>query len=113
MTKASGARQRNPPHPGKVLSDLWMKPVSLTVTAVADSLGVTRKVISKIVNGQAAVTQEVAVRLERAFGASAASWLGHQAAFDLWQGHDCTPIPVGEPRARPMRVGKRSFWAVP
>jgi len=62
-----------------------MKPLGLTVAAVADSLGVTQKVVSKIVNGQAAVTPEVAVRLEMAFGASAASWLGHQAAFDLWR----------------------------
>lgn len=85
ITRAPGARQHNPPHPGEVLAGLWMEPLGLTVTAVAEALGVSRKTVSKIVNGNGAVTPEMALRLELAFGASAQSWLGHQAAFDLWQ----------------------------
>lgn len=85
ITRTSGIRQHNPPHPGEVLAGLWMEPLGLTVTAVADALGVSRKTVSKIVNGNGAVTPEMALRLELAFGASAQSWLGHQAAFDLWQ----------------------------
>lgn len=85
ITRAPGVRQHNPPHPGEVLAGLWMEPLDLTVTAVADALGVSRKTVSKIVNGNGAVTPEMALRLELAFGASAQSWLGHQAAFDLWQ----------------------------
>jgi len=73
-TRASaGIRQHKPPHPGEVLFGLWMGPLGLTVTAVADSLGVARKTVSKIVNGYAAVMPEMAVRLEMALGTSAAS----------------------------------------
>ncbi|MGH8163035.1 MAG: HigA family addiction module antitoxin [Rhodanobacteraceae bacterium] len=85
ITRTPGIRQHNPPHPGEVLSGLWMEPLGLTVTAVADALGVSRKTVSKIVNSNGAITPEMAMRLELAFGASAQSWLGHQAAFDLWQ----------------------------
>ena len=85
ITRTPCIRQHNPPHPGEVLSGLWMEPLGLTVTAVADALGVSRKTVSKIVNGNGAITPEMAMRLELAFGASAQSWLGHQAAYDLWQ----------------------------
>jgi antitoxin HigA-1 len=84
-TSAPGIRQHNPPHPGEVLTGLWMEPLDLTVTAVAEALGVSRKTVSKIVNRGGAITPEMALRLELAFGASAQSWLGHQAAFDLWE----------------------------
>jgi len=85
IIRAAVIRQHNPPHPGEVLAGLWMEPLGLTVTAVAAALGVSRKTVSKIVNGSGAVTPEMAMRLELALGASAQSWLGHQAAFDLWQ----------------------------
>lgn len=85
ITSVQGIRQHNPPHPGEVLAGLWMEPLGLTVTATADALGVSRKTVSKIVNGKGAITPEMALRLELAFGASAQSWLGHQATFDLWQ----------------------------
>ena len=85
ITRNAGIRQHNPPHPGEVLAGLWMGPLGLTVTAVADALGVSRKTVSKIVNGGGAITPEMALRLELAFGASAQSWLGHQSAYDLWQ----------------------------
>ena len=78
------ARQHSPPHPGEILSGLWLEPLGLSVTEAAKALGVSRKTISKIVNGSGAVTPEMAMRLELAFGASAESWLSHQAAYDLW-----------------------------
>ena len=85
ITRTPDTRQHNPPHPGEVLAGLWMEPLDMTVTALAEALGVSRKTVSKIVNGSGAVTPEMAMRLELAFGASAQSWLGHQAAYDLWQ----------------------------
>jgi|SRR5580765_5628452 addiction module HigA family antidote len=84
ITRQAGSRQHNPPHPGEVLAGLWLEPLGLSVTGAAEALGVSRKTVSKIVNGGGAITPEMAVRLELAFGASAQSWLGHQAAFDLW-----------------------------
>lgn len=77
--------QFNPPHPGEILSELWLKPLGLSVTKTADTLKVSRKTLSEIVNGRAAVSAEMALRLELAFGKSAESWLGHQSAYDLWQ----------------------------
>ncbi len=56
------------------------------------------KTLSKIVNGKARVTPEIAVRLSVALGGSAESWLGHQAAYDLWEieqhGDDLRAVPL-------------------
>lgn len=78
-------RMHNPPHPGELLRELWLVPMGLSITAAAEQLGVSRKTLSEIVNGRSAVTPEMALRLELAFGKSAHSWLGHQGAYDLWQ----------------------------
>lgn len=78
-------RMHNPPHPGEILRELWLTPLGLSITAAAETLHVSRKTLSEIVNGRAAVTADMALRLEAAFGKSAQSWLGHQAAFDLWR----------------------------
>lgn len=78
-------RMHNPPHPGELLRELWLVPMGLSITAAAERLGVSRKTLSEIVNARSAVTPEMALRLELAFGMSAHSWLGHQSAYDLWQ----------------------------
>ena len=78
-------KQHNPPHPGAILAGLWLEPLSLTITATAAALGISRKHVSELVNGRAAISVDVALRLERAFGKSAESWLAHQTSFDLWQ----------------------------
>ncbi|MGQ0530853.1 MAG: HigA family addiction module antitoxin [Panacagrimonas sp.] len=77
--------QFNPPHPGEILDELWLQPLELSITRAADTLKVSRKTLSEIVNGRAAISAEMALRLELAFGKSAESWLGHQAGYDLWQ----------------------------
>lgn len=73
----------NPAHPGEVLKELWLKPSGLTVTHTALRLGVTRKTVSKIINGHGAITPEMALRLEIVFGASAQAWMNMQTAYDL------------------------------
>lgn len=75
----------NPPHPGEIIQGLWLESAGLSVTDAASALGISRKTLSKIINSRGSVTAEMAIRLEAAFGASAESWLGHQAAYDLWQ----------------------------
>jgi antitoxin HigA-1 len=84
-------RMHNPPHPGEILRELWLEPMNLSITAAAAGLKVSRKTLSEIVNGRAAITAEMALRLELAFGKSATSWLGHQAAYDLWQLREKAP----------------------
>ncbi len=78
-------QMHNPPHPGEVLQGLWLDPMGISITEAAQALGVSRKTLSKIVNGRGALTPEMAVRLGRAFDTSPESWLAHQAAYDLWQ----------------------------
>lgn len=75
----------DPPHPGEVLREMWLDPLAMSITEAATRLKVSRKTLSEVVNGRASVSPEMALRLELAFGKSAQSWLGHQAAFDLWQ----------------------------
>lgn len=75
----------NPPHAGLILSEMWLKPLGLTITKAAAQLNVSRKTLSEVVNAHAAITPEMALRLEMAFGKSADSWLGHQSAHDLWK----------------------------
>jgi addiction module HigA family antidote len=77
-------KMHNPPHPGEVLRQLCLKPLNLTVTDAARSLGVSRKALSSILNGRAGISPEMAVRLSMAFNTSAESWLNQQVQYDLW-----------------------------
>ena len=75
----------NPPHPGKVLKELCIEPLGLTVTEAAKALGVSRKTLSTILNGKSGISPEMAVRLSIAFNTSSESWLNQQTQYDLWQ----------------------------
>lgn len=75
----------NPPHPGKVLKELCLEPLNLTVTEAAKGLGVSRKTLSSIINGKAGISPEMAIRLSIAFNTSSESWLNQQLQYDLWQ----------------------------
>jgi addiction module HigA family antidote len=77
-------RMHNPPHPGEVLVDTVLREDGgLTVTKFAKRLGVSRVALSRVVNGRAAVSAELAIRLAAALGGSAESWLTMQLAYDL------------------------------
>jgi addiction module HigA family antidote len=74
----------NPPHPGAVLADTVLREDGgLTVSDFAKRLGVSRVALSRVVNGRAAVSAELAIRLAAALGGSAESWLTMQLAYDL------------------------------
>jgi addiction module HigA family antidote len=72
----------NPPHPGQVLRD-YLGDVS--VTNAAKHLGVTRVALSRILNGGAGISADMALRLSDALGTSPELWAGMQAQYDLWQ----------------------------
>ncbi len=76
---------KNPPHPGRSIKDACLEPLGLSVTEGAEVLGVARHTLSRVINGQAGISPEMAIRLEKAFGSSADSWLRMQAAYDLAQ----------------------------
>src|SRR5919106_1621061 len=68
-------KMHNPPHPGEVLRELCLEPLGLSVTRAAEALGVSRKTLSAILNERAGISPEMAIRLSKAFGTSAESWL--------------------------------------
>jgi addiction module HigA family antidote len=76
---------KNPPHPGLSVRHDCLEPLGLSVTEAARKLGVSRKQLSDIVNGRAGISPEMAVRLDKAFGGGAETWLRLQAAYDLAQ----------------------------
>lgn len=76
---------KNPPHPGELVREECLAPLGLTVTAGAQALGVSRKVLSDIVNGRAGVSALMAIRLARVFGGTPEAWLNMQSAYDLAQ----------------------------
>ena len=71
----------NPPHPGSLLEDYLG---DISIAEAARRLGVTRATLSRIRNGHAAVSAEMAVRLSILLGTSAELWLGMQTSYDLW-----------------------------
>jgi addiction module HigA family antidote len=75
-------RMFDPPHPGSVLREYLG---TTSVTAAAKHLGVTRAALSRILNGNAGISAEMALRLSDALGTSPELWLGMQSQYDLWR----------------------------
>lgn len=78
-------RTRAPGHPGMILKRLYLDSLKISNVRLAEYIGVSRKTISKIVNGKGAITPEMALRLSRAFSTSPELWLNMQVSYDLWQ----------------------------
>lgn len=76
-------RMHNPAHPGLVLKE-WI-PEEMTVTEAALQLGITRVMLSKILNQKAGVSAEMALRLSKWLGTTPEMWAGIQSAWDLWE----------------------------
>jgi addiction module HigA family antidote len=77
--------KRQPTHPGRIIKTDYLEPLHLTVTDMANKLGISRKTLSKIINEGGAITPEMALRLARAFDTSPDLWLNLQKNYDLWQ----------------------------
>jgi addiction module HigA family antidote len=76
---------KNPPHPGQSVRADCIEPLGLSVTEAAKALGVSRQALNNLIHGQAAISPEMAIRLDKAFGGGADTWLRLQAAYDLAQ----------------------------
>lgn len=92
-------RKRPPVHPGEIIREHHLVPLSLSISALARILGVSRKTASKIINGRGAVTPSMALRLARAFDTTPELWLNLQRNYDLWHAsredkgwRDITPV---------------------
>ena len=74
----------NPAHPGEIVQE-WLEGLNSNVTALAKHIGVSRGVLSRIVNGRASITADMALRLSAAFGDRPGLWMDLQATYDMWQ----------------------------
>ena len=74
----------NPPHPGEFITDVYLEPFRVSGRALAHHLGVAASTLSRVLNGSNRVSPEMALRLSKALGRSAESWLAMQDAHDLW-----------------------------
>ena len=79
----------NPPHPGEILREDVLPEMGLTVTEAASQIGVSRVTLSRVLNGHAAISPVMALRLEAWLGVEnggrAETWLTQQLAYDLWK----------------------------
>jgi addiction module HigA family antidote len=75
----------NPPHPGELIKEMCLEPLGLSVTRAAESLGVTRKTFSMLLNGKSGISPEMALRLSKVFGRTPEGWLRLQSQYDLWK----------------------------
>ncbi len=78
-------RMHNPPHPGEVLKDGVFADNLVSVTDAATALGVTRVSLSRVLNGKAGVSAEMAVRLGKWLGTGPEVWINMQAQYELWK----------------------------
>uniref|UniRef100_E6QQ60 Putative proteic killer active protein n=1 Tax=mine drainage metagenome TaxID=410659 RepID=E6QQ60_9ZZZZ len=82
-------KMHNPPHPGLTLRDDVLPALGLTVTEAAQQLNVARATLSRVINGRAAVSPEMALRIEAWLGVErggeARLWIAEQSAYDMWQ----------------------------
>lgn len=91
-------QMHHPPHPGETLRDDILPALGLSVTEAAEQLGVARPTLSKVLNGRAAISPEMAIRLEKWLGVEnggrADIWLAEQTAYDLWQAREKVSVQV-------------------
>jgi len=90
---------KNPPHPGELLREDVLVPLGLAVTEAAGRLSMSRAALSRVLNGHAGISPELAIGLERAGVSTARFWITLQASYDLAQAmkHD-------QPRVKALRV---------
>lgn len=78
-------RRREPTTPGEILDEEFLGPLGMTQKQLADHIGCDVKVVNRIVNGRAAVSTEMALKLGAAFRTSPEFWLNAQKAVDLYR----------------------------
>ena len=75
-------RMARPAHPGRFIKTEVIEPLGLSVTEAARALGVARPALSALLNGRAALSPTMALRVEKAFGPKMNTLLGMQTAYD-------------------------------
>ena len=80
-----GVPLRRPIHPGRLLDHLVLTPLAINQSAAARLLGISRRRVNELVQGQRAMSPDTAIRCALAFGVDASFWLEQQARWDSWQ----------------------------
>jgi len=75
----------NPSHPGEIIKEMCLIPLSLSVTQAALLLGVSRKTLSELLNGKTGISAVMAIRLSMAFKSEPQFWMSLQMQYDLWK----------------------------
>ena len=75
--------KRKPVSPGEMLEEEFMKPLGLTQTELARTMGVERRLVNELCNGRRAITADTALRLSRYFGTTPQFWMNLQANYEL------------------------------
>ena len=97
----------NPPHPGRSIRENCPDPLGLHVTEAAKILGDSRHTLSRVLNGHAAISPEMAIRLEKAGWSNAEFWLRRQTTWDLVQarkGEDRINVERYQPESPPASI---------
>ena len=99
-------QMHNPPHPGETLREDVFPALGLSVTDAAEQLRVTRAALSRVLNGRAAISPEMALRIEGWLGVEnggrADNWIAQQAAYDLWKARKSMKREVA--KIRPLKL---------
>ncbi|MEO3433006.1 HigA family addiction module antitoxin [Inquilinus sp. CAU 1745] len=94
---------RRPTPPGTILTEMYLKPREVSLTAFAGAIGISRKHMSQIVNGHVRLEPEIAARIGKVLGTSAELWINLQARLDAYEAHqsvkDWTPTVTFRPAA--------------
>jgi antitoxin HigA-1 len=93
----------NPPHPGEFISEVYLEPSGITGRELAAALGVSPSTLNRVLNGTSGISPTMALRLSKALGRSAESWLAMQSNYDLW--HARRNVKLG-------RIGRLKFPTV-
>ena len=75
----------NPPHPGEFITQVYLEPNGISGRELAVKLGIAPSTLNRILNGSSGLSPEMALRLSKALGRSAESWLAMQYNYDLWR----------------------------
>ena len=90
----------NPPHPGEFINEVYLEPNAITGRELATALGVSPSTLNRVLNGSSGVSPTMALRLSKALGRSAESWLAMQSNYDLWHARR---------KAKLGRIGRLKF----